>query len=231
MENFHPRSIEYPPQMASRENQPMELSCEILLEAYRKGIFPMGVDGELAWFSPDPRGILPLDAFHLPHGLRRTLRSKPWEIRVDTSFEEVLRSCARRPETWIDETIIRSYMGLYRQGCAHSVEAWLNGRLAGGLYGVHIGGAFFGESMFHSITDASKVALYALVEILKAANFELLDIQWTTSHLEQFGAREISRPDYLLRLSKAVARATPFPVHGPWLWSKTDESFILLNWK
>lgn len=161
--------------------------------------------GEIAWFSPDPRAVIPLDErFHVPHGLRRTLKRGQFEVRVDTAFERVIRACARRKDTWINGTIMASYVNLHRLGHAHSVEAWLDGELAGGLYGVALGGAFFGESMFHDVTDASKVALHALVERLRAHGFVLLDTQWTTPHLERFGTHEIPRAEYLELLSRAV---------------------------
>ncbi len=188
------------------------LPPDLLLEAYASGIFPMGLpDGEIRWYSPDPRGIIPLEEFHTPHGLKRALKNQPWEIKIDTSFREVMRACASREETWITEPIAGSYHSLFESGYAHSVEVWLEEELAGGLYGVSIGGAFFGESMFHRITDASKVALWHLVEILKGGGFTLLDSQWTTSHLEQFGAKEISRADYLKRLAAALPLKTTFP--------------------
>ncbi len=188
------------------------LPPDLLLEAYASGIFPMGLpDGEIRWYSPDPRGIIPLEEFHTPHGLKRALKNQPWEIRIDTSFREVMRACALREETWITEPIAESYHSLFEGGYAHSVEVWREEELAGGLYGVSIGGAFFGESMFHRITDASKVALWHLVEILKGSGFTLLDSQWTTPHLEQFGAKEISRADYLKRLAAALPLKTTFP--------------------
>ncbi|MCB1237259.1 MAG: leucyl/phenylalanyl-tRNA--protein transferase [Verrucomicrobiae bacterium] len=182
----------------------------LLLSAYRGGLFPMSLDhsGGIGWFSPDPRGIIPLDEFHIPHGLRRTLKRNPFEIRVDTAFGEVIRGCARRPTTWISPNIRQSYEKLHELGYAHSVETWRDGKLAGGLYGVAIGGAFFGESMFSRETDASKVALVALVERLRARGFSLLDTQWTTRHLTGFGCREIPRDDYL----RLLAEALDFPV-------------------
>ena len=188
------------------------ISAELLLEAYRNAVFPMASpDGKIAWFSPDPRAIIPLDdGFHVPHGLRRTLRKGRFEIRVDTAFETVMRQCAARDETWIDEQIIVSYVNLHRLGHAHSVEAWLDGRLAGGLYGVALGGAFFGESMFHEVTDASKVALHALVMRLRARGFELLDTQWLTPHLETFGALEIPRAEYRERLLACADKPCTF---------------------
>ena len=182
---------------------------ELLLDAYRHGIFPMalGKRGDIGWFSPDPRAIIPLnDRFHIPHGLRRVLKQKKFDITFDTDFKAVIRECAKRKEgTWISRKIVESYCNLHRLGHAHSVETRLAGKLVGGLYGVHIGGAFFGESMFHRVTDASKVALVALVERMRAHGFVLLDTQWQTPHLAQFGTYEIPRAEYLRRLRRAVA--------------------------
>lgn len=170
----------------------------------------MAKDGELLWFSPDPRGILPLDGFHVPHGLKRALKDPAWEVRVDSCFEGVIRACSEREDTWIDECIVQSYLGLHSLGFAHSVETWREGELVGGLYGVHLGGAFFGESMFHRHTNASKVALFALVKLLEKGGFSLLDTQWTTPHLEQFGAVEIPRDTYLIVLDKALEKEAHF---------------------
>jgi leucyl/phenylalanyl-tRNA--protein transferase len=167
-------------------------------------------DGEIAWFSPDPRAIIPLDAFHVPHGLRRVLKKGAFEIRVNTAFAEVMRACAQRDETWINDEIVASYTNLHRLGHAHSVEAWQDGQLGGGLYGVAIGGAFFGESMFHTITDASKVALHALVERLCARGFTLLDTQWATPHLLKFGTTEVPRAVYRQMLATALLRECEF---------------------
>ncbi len=182
------------------------LDPAFLVRAYRSGVFPMAMeDGEIGWFSPDPRGIVPLDRFVMPSRLARVVRQGRFEIRVDAGFEAVMRACAARPEgTWINEEIVESYTALHRLGLAHSVEAWQDGQLAGGLYGVELGRAFFGESMFHRVTDASKVALVALVDRLNRQGSQLLDIQWTTPHLAQFGAVEIPRKEYLARLKKAV---------------------------
>lgn len=184
---------------------------DFLLQAYRMGIFPMAMeDGEIGWFSPNPRGIIPLDGFHIPGGLKRRLKKNPFELRVDTDFEGVMRGCAARKETWIDDTVISSYCELFRRGYAHSVEAWLDGRLAGGLYGVAIGGAFFGESMFHRVTDASKVALVHLVGRLRERGFLLLDTQWTTPHLLRFGAIDISKDRYMRLLHEALRADVSF---------------------
>jgi len=167
-------------------------------------------NGEIAWFSPDPRGIILLDAFHIPHGLKRALKKGVFEIRVNTAFEEVIRACGERAETWISEEIVESYVNLHRLGFAHSVEAWLDNELAGGLYGVSLSGAFFGESMFHRVTDASKVALVGLVNRLNERGFHLLDTQYVTSHLKIFGAVEISRSKYLRLLKQALALECKF---------------------
>ena len=184
------------------------LRTDLVLRAYREGIFPMALDdGEIGWFSPDPRGVLPLESFHVPQRLARVVKQQIFDIRINTAFERVMRECATREHdgTWISDEIIECYVGLHREGFAHSVEAWRGPTLAGGLYGVHLGSAFFGESMFHRETDASKVALVALVERLRAREFTLLDIQWVTPHLLQFGAVEIARAEYLRRLSEALA--------------------------
>jgi leucyl/phenylalanyl-tRNA--protein transferase len=191
----------------------MLLSAPLLLEGYRRGLFPMALeDGEIGWFSPDPRGVIPLEegGFHLPHGLRRTLKKHHFELRIDGDFEAVMRACALRAETWISEEIIHSYRDLHLLGYAHSVETWLDGILVGGLYGVAMRGVFFGESMFHAVTDASKVALVALVERLRARGFTLLDIQWTTPHLKTFGAVDIPRVEYLRRLGLSLRQNCEF---------------------
>jgi leucyl/phenylalanyl-tRNA--protein transferase len=186
------------------------LAPDMLLEAYCRGIFPMAMKprGEIGWFSPDPRGVIPLDErFHVPHGLRRTLKKNRFTVTFDRECEAVIRACADRNNTgtWISEEIVASYCQLHRLGFAHSAETRLDGKLAGGLYGVHIGGAFFGESMFHRATDASKVALVALVERLRDRGFVLLDTQWQTPHLAQFGTEEIPRREYLRQLRRALA--------------------------
>jgi leucyl/phenylalanyl-tRNA---protein transferase len=181
------------------------IDSELLLHAYRLGVFPMALpNDEIGWFSPDPRTILPLEAFHVPHGLRRERARQQLEIRINTCFAEVMRACAARPDTWINDEIVASYVRLHELGFAHSLEAWSANELVGGLYGVAIGGAFFGESMFHRATGASKVALWELVERLRAREFTLLDTQWLTPHLAQFGAREIPRPLYLHLLQGAI---------------------------
>jgi len=184
---------------------------DLLLNAYAQGVFPMGMpNGEIGWFSPDPRGVLPLESFHVPHGLGRTLKKARFEIRLNSAFEAVMRGCAEREDTWIDDEIVKSYGRLHELGFAHSVETWREGRLVGGLYGVSLGAAFFGESMFHVETDASKVALHALIERLRKQHFTLLDIQWVTPHLATFGAIEISRRRYLKELQSAIRCSASF---------------------
>jgi leucyl/phenylalanyl-tRNA--protein transferase len=169
--------------------------------------------GEIRWYSPDPRGIIPLDTFHVPRRLARAMRGKALEIRVDTAFREVITACSRREDSdgnWIDAEIIESYTNLHVEGYAHSIETWQGDLLIGGLYGVSLGGAFFGESMFHHVADASKAALVALVERLRARGYTLLDTQWVTEHLEQFGAVEIPRRRYLRLLDAALKIETGF---------------------
>jgi leucyl/phenylalanyl-tRNA--protein transferase len=189
-----------------------ELPLDVLRAAYRGGWFPMGERGTrlLEWFSPDPRGVLPLTGLHVPARLDRTVRSGRFEIRVDTAFPTVLDRCAERDDTWISDVIRESYTAMHQEGDAHSVECWRAGRLVGGLYGVALGGAFFGESMFHEETDASKVALVALVERLRARDFALLDLQWVTPHLARFGAVDIRRQQYLRLLERALPRPCRF---------------------
>jgi leucyl/phenylalanyl-tRNA---protein transferase len=182
------------------------IPARLLLGAYAQGIFPMACEGEIEWFSPEKRGVIPLDGrFHVPHGLRRTLKRNPFEVRVNSAFVEVMRGCAAREETWIDEVIVASYAELHRLGYAHSVECWDGEGLQGGLYGVELPGVFFGESMFCRKTDASKVALVALVDRLRDCGFQLLDTQWMTPHLKQFGGEEIPRARYLELLEKSLS--------------------------
>ena len=178
---------------------------ELLLQGYRLGVFPMAMeDDSIQWFSPDPRAILPLEDFHVPHALRRLVRKKVFETTIDRAFSTVIEACAKREDTWINLEIIESYTRLHELGHAHSVEVWREGQIAGGLYGVPVGGAFFGESMFHYVTDASKIALVTLVEHLRARKFALLDTQWLTPHLQQFGGIEISRDYYLRMLRRSI---------------------------
>ncbi len=185
-----------------------DLEPGTLLHAYRSGVFPMPVRrGLMAWWSPDPRGVLPLDGLKVSRSLRRSCDR--FQIRVDTAFAEVVSACGdrSRPGAWIDTDVERAYGELHRLGWAHSVEAWdpVSGELAGGLYGVAIGGLFAGESMFHRSTDASKVALVALVEMLREGGATLLDVQWATPHLRSLGVVEIPRTEYLARLDKALS--------------------------
>lgn len=181
------------------------IPSDVLLEAYARGVFPMAEEGEILWFSPERRGLIPLDErFHIPHGLQKALRKRPFELRWDTSFREVMLGCSERNETWIDEAILESYCALHELGHAHSVECWDEDGLQGGLYGVALGGAFFGESMFSRKTDASKIALVELVNRLRERNFVLLDTQWMTTHLKQFGGYEVSRREYHQLLAEAM---------------------------
>lgn len=197
-------------------------SVQGMLEAYRAGFFPMGdnaAGGPIRWYNPDPRAIIPLDSFHVPRRLMDKVRSGEFEVTTDLAFEAVIRACGEpRPppgeqESWIDERIVEGYTGLYRAGHAHSIEAWLEGEagpeLVGGLYGVHIGAAFFAESKFHRPdrgTDASKVCLVRLVEHLKRRGFELLDVQFWNPHLAQFGCVDMPREEYLRLLRAASGR-------------------------
>ncbi len=181
--------------------------------AYRRGIFPMHDDrtGEILWFLPDPRTIIPLDGFHISRSLARTIRKGAFEVRIDTEFEGVMRGCADRPEgSWISEEFLAVYGALHRMGKAHSVETWRDGRLVGGTYGVALGGAFMAESMFHRETDASKVALAALVARLRERQFALLDVQYLTPHLQSLGAVEIPHRRYADLLKRALSRDCHF---------------------
>ncbi|BDS05114.1 leucyl/phenylalanyl-tRNA--protein transferase [Oceaniferula spumae] len=183
-----------------------KIPAHVLLGAYTEGVFPMAEDGEIYWFSPVVRGIMPLDdRFHIPHGLKRSLRKKPFRVTMDTQFPEVVKGCSERSETWIDEVILESYNELHDLGFAHSVECLDDDGLQGGLYGVALGKAFFGESMFSRKTDASKIALVHLVEWLRENDYTLLDTQWMTDHLRQFGGLEIPREEYLNLLADALA--------------------------
>jgi len=194
-----------------------EIDAEVLLRAYAYGVFPMAEsrdDPQLYWIDPEARGILPLDKFHVPKRLRRTIRQQPFEVRVDTAFRETMLGCAEaspnRDGTWINDRIVGLYCDLHSAGRAHSVECWREDRLVGGLYGVSLGAAFFGESMFSRATDASKVALVYLVARLIRGGYRLLDTQFVTSHLTQFGAMEISRDAYRARLFEATSQEADF---------------------
>ena len=195
-----------------------DLTPELLLKAYSVGLFPMAEsadDPSLFWVDPEQRGIMPLDGFHVPRSLRKTVRRGMFDVSCDVDFAGVMRACAEprpeRPSTWINEEIIRLYEGLHRRGHAHSVECRQDGRLVGGLYGVSIGAAFFGESMFSRATDASKVALVHLVARLKRGGYMLLDAQFMTAHLARFGAIEVPRRKYRRLLADALARSATFP--------------------
>ncbi|MCJ8322646.1 MAG: leucyl/phenylalanyl-tRNA--protein transferase [Rhizobiales bacterium] len=200
------------------------LTPQFLLEAYAKGYFPMADDAnsdELFWLSPDVRGVMPLNGLHISKSLAKTIRNHPFEIRFDSAFLNVMRACAEptaeRPQTWINEEIIQLYSELFLMGLAHSVEIWENNQLVGGLYGVQLGAAFFGESMFSRTTGASKIAFVHLVKRLKFGGFKLLDTQFTTSHLEKFGVVEIAKDNYLAQLDIALNHAgnfEKFPVDG-----------------
>ena len=183
------------------------ISPELLIYAYSTGIFPMAEHREdacVVWIEPRMRGILPLDDFHISRSLRRVINKGVFEIKTDTAFKDVMLNCADREETWINNQIVDAYCSLFDLGLAHSVECWKNNMLIGGLYGVSLGGAFFGESMFSKETNSSKVALCALVERLKAGGFTLLDTQFLTSHLSRFGGIEISQKEYLVLLKQAL---------------------------
>jgi len=189
------------------------ITPDLLLKAYAIGVFPMAEardDPRLHWIEPEARGVLPLDGFHVPRRLARTIRSNQFEVKVDHDFAAVIRACAEattgRPSTWINQPIEALYTALHAMGHAHSVETWRDGRLVGGLYGVALGAAFFGESMFSRERDASKVALVHLVERLRAGGFRLLDTQFVTHHLAQFGTIEVPRAEYRRLLSDAVSR-------------------------
>jgi len=188
------------------------ITPEIVLQGYCIGAFPMGNErGEIHWYDPDPRCIFELDRLKISRSLRQVLRRGEFETRVNTAFAEVMAHCAQRPEgTWISDEIHRVYTALHRAGYAHSVEAWQGDSLVGGLYGVSIGAAFFGESMFHRVGNASKVALVALVERMRERGLTLLDSQWRTPHLASLGAIEIPREEYLRRLDAAIRTPRAF---------------------
>jgi len=195
----------------------LELTPDLIIRAYQAGIFPMAEDADSAdlfWVSPERRGILPLDGFRISKSLRKTLRTHAFAVKVDTDFPAVIEGCATagpdRESTWINPTIRRLYGALYARGLVHTVEVWDGGDLVGGLYGLALGGAFFGESMFHRRTDASKIALAHLVERLRAGGFQLLDTQFVTDHLRSLGAVEIAREVYEVRLAQALAVAGDF---------------------
>ena len=188
-----------------KNNVPEPLDPILVINAYAQGIFPMADHyGRIRWYAPDPRAILEHENLYISRSLRATLRKKVYEVNIDSAFESVMRHCAEREDTWINESFISTYTHLHYAGLAHSVEAWQNGELVGGLYGVSLGGAFMGESMFSRATDASKVCLVALVEHLKARGFVLHDVQYWTPHLATLGVTEIPRKQYERRLRAAL---------------------------
>lgn len=190
-----------------------DLRPETLLLAYADGVFPwFNADDPVLWWSPDPRAVIDLDGLHVPRRLARTLRQGTFTVTVNRCFEAVMRACGEnRPEgTWVTDEMVTAYTALHRLGAAHSVETWVGGELAGGTYGVAVGGLFAAESMFYRVTDASKAALVALVERLRDRGFEMLDVQMTTPHTERLGAKEIPRREYLRRLRQAVRTKVTF---------------------
>ncbi|MDR7027223.1 leucyl/phenylalanyl-tRNA--protein transferase [Rhizobium rosettiformans] len=201
--------------MAGRRSRDRSITPELLLRAYSIGMFPMSEsadDPELFWVEPDLRGIIPLDGFHVSKSLQKAIRKSPFDIRFDTAFDQVVEKCAEaaedRPSTWINQQIKDLYGALHRLGHAHSVEAWEGHELVGGLYGVTLGSAYFGESMFSRRTNASKICLVYLVERLRERGFTLLDTQFTTEHLKTFGAVDIPKADYGVLLDRAMESET-----------------------
>ena len=210
---FHKRDVPWQPPETAPGHSPIgmggALDTRTLLRAYSEGVFPWFSEGDpLLWWSPDPRGIFELDRIHVSRRLARTLRSGKFTTTVDTAFFDVMRECGEEREegTWITEEMLTAYLELHRAGHAHSVEVWQNGQLVGGIYGVAIGGLFAGESMFHRVTDASKVALATLGERLRSRGYVLFDTQMVTPHTATMGAVEIPRSEYLARLATAVAK-------------------------
>ncbi len=193
------------------------ITPQVLLQAYAAGIFPMAEsadDPALYWVEPEQRGVIPLEGFHISRSLRKRVKQQPFDIRIDTAFNDVIAECAAqsetRKETWINTRIVKLYTQLHKMGCAHSVECWQNNELVGGLYGIRIGAAFFGESMFSRATDASKVALVHLVARLKLGGFTLLDAQFVNPHLLQFGTKPVSKANYHKLLEPAIERDADF---------------------
>ena len=173
---------------------PTDLTPELIVSAYTGGYFPMAEPGtgEIHWYRPDPRAILPLEQFHVSRSLKKAIAKPSWRVSYDEAFLRVMKGCANRPETWMSESIFKTYFSLHEKKLAHSVEVWREENLVGGVYGVSLNGAFFAESKFHTVTDASKIALYYLVERLKQKSFALLEVQFLTDHLSRLGAVEVS---------------------------------------
>jgi leucyl/phenylalanyl-tRNA--protein transferase len=194
---------------------PSPLTAETLVYAYASGVFPMAEEtGEILWYSPDPRAIIPIDTYKPAKSLKPFINQERFEIRINTCFEQVMRNCALpRPgeeETWITEELVQAYTNLHKMGLAHSVEAWQAGKLVGGLYGVALGGAFFGESMFSLVSNSSKVAFHYLVQILREQNYSLLDSQFMNDNVLRYGAIDIPRSEYKKRLAKALKSTCDF---------------------
>jgi leucyl/phenylalanyl-tRNA---protein transferase len=213
--------------MSRSKDASFEITPQVLLKAYACGIFPMAESADdpgLFWVEPEMRGVIPLDGFHIPRSLRKTIKRERFEVRIDHDFEAVIDACAEatsdRPKTWINRRIRNLYCDLHAIGHCHSVECWAEGELKGGLYGVKLGAAFFGESMFSRETDASKVALVHLVHRLRCGGFELLDTQFTTDHLTRFGAIDVPRRKYAGMLEKAVSGNADF--HPYWGGATSD---------
>ncbi|MFY7827793.1 MAG: leucyl/phenylalanyl-tRNA--protein transferase [Flectobacillus sp.] len=205
-----------------------ELTAEDLMYGYMNGIFPMAdTDGSLYWYSPDPRAIIPIDTYKPSKSLRPILNKKLFEIHINRNFEAVMRHCAMprngEPETWISEEIIKAYCDLYKMGMAHSVEAYIGDRLVGGLYGVAIGGVYFGESMFYLEPNSSKVAFHYLIENLRKQGYELLDTQFINDNVKRYGAIEIPRADYLILLRKAIQQPRSFVPDTPNIYFDPNE--------
>ncbi len=203
--------------MTRLDEKMVEITPQVLLKAYACGIFPMAEsadDAALYWIEPEKRGIIPLDNVHIPRSLAKTIRKDTFEIRIDHDFHEVIEACgsakAGRTSTWINQKIADLYYELFKMGYCHTVETWAEGKLVGGLYGVHLGGVFFGESMFSFRRDASKVALIYLIARLKYGGFQLLDTQFVTDHLRTFGAAEVSRDDFQRLLERALSCKSDF---------------------
>ncbi|MCB1561981.1 MAG: leucyl/phenylalanyl-tRNA--protein transferase [Alphaproteobacteria bacterium] len=209
------------------------LTPELLLEAYRQGLFPMSYSADspyIHWVCPEMRGQLSIEKLHVPRRLKKTVRSSPYEVRIDTAFEQVIGACATatetRPETWINRQIENAFIGLYARGYAHSVECWRGSELVGGLYGLAIGGAFFGESMFSRARDASKIALVHLAARLSAGGFTLLDTQFVNDHLEQFGVYEVPHETYKKQLIAALEHKADFKLKG-----RGEDSLLEAYWR